>query len=76
MYGEGLIMRTNVVIEDKLIEEGLAYTGLKTKRELVNFALKDLVDRKKRKAILVLEGKLHWEGNLKEMRENRFEDIG
>jgi len=69
-------MRTNVVIEDNLIEEGLAFTGLKTKRELVNFALKELVDRKKRKAILALEGKLHWEGKLKEMREDRFEDIG
>ena len=69
-------MRTNVVIEDKLIEEGMAYTGLKTKRELVNYALKELVDRKKRKTILSLEGKLHWEGNLSEMRENRFEDIG
>ena len=69
-------MRTNVVIEDNLIEEGLTYTGLKTKRELVNYALKELVNRKKRKAILALEGKLHWEGNLKEMRGNRFEDIG
>ncbi len=69
-------MRTNVVIEDKLVEEGLAFTGLKTKRELVNYALKELVNRKKRKAILALEGKLHWEGNLKEMREDRFEDIG
>ena len=69
-------MRTNVVIDDKLIEEGFAYTGLKTKRDLVNFALKDFVDRKKKKAILALEGKLHWKGNLKEMRENRFEDIG
>ena len=69
-------MRTNVVIEDNLVEEGLAYTGLKTKRELVNYALKELVDRKKRKANLALEGKLHWKGNLEEMRENRFEDIG
>ena len=69
-------MRTNVVIEDNLIEEGLAFTGLKTKRELVNYALKELVDCKKRKAILALEGKLNWEGNLKEMREDRFEDIG
>ncbi len=69
-------MRTNVVIEDNLVEEGLAYTGLKTKRELVNYALKELVDRKKRKTILALEGKLHWKGNLEEMRENRFEDIG
>jgi len=69
-------MRTNVVIDDDLIEEGMAYTGLKTKRELVNYALKELVDRKKRKAILALEGKLHWEGDLNDMRENRFEDIG
>ncbi len=69
-------MRTNVVIDDKLIEEGFTYTGIKTKRELVNYALKELVNRKKRKAILTLEGKLHWEGNLKDMRENRFEDIG
>ena len=69
-------MRTNIVIEDNLIEEGLAYTGLKTKRELVNYALKELVDRKRRKAILAFEGKLHWEGNLNDMRENRFEDIG
>ncbi|MCP4576131.1 MAG: type II toxin-antitoxin system VapB family antitoxin [Deltaproteobacteria bacterium] len=69
-------MCTNVVIEDNLIKEGLAYTGLKTKRELVNYALKELVDRKKRKTVLALEGKLHWEGSLKEIRENRFEDIG
>ena len=69
-------MRTNVVIEDHLIEEGLKLTGLKTKRELVNFALRELLARKKRKAILALEGKLHWEGNLKEMREDRFENIG
>ncbi|MFO7970665.1 MAG: type II toxin-antitoxin system VapB family antitoxin [Desulfobacterales bacterium] len=68
-------MRTNVVIDDKLIEEGLAYTGLKTKKELVNYALKELVCRKKRKAILELEGKLHWEGDLEEMRGNRFENI-
>ncbi len=69
-------MRTNVVIEDHLIEEGLELTGLKTKRELVNFALRELLTRKKRKAILALDGKLHWEGNLAEMREDRFEDIG
>lgn len=69
-------MRTNIVIDDELVEEALAYTGLKTKRELVNYALKELLKRKKRKAILELEGKLHWEGDLNEMRENRFDDIG
>jgi len=69
-------MRTNVVIDDRLIEEGLAVTGLKTKRDLVNYALKELVDRKRRKAILALEGRLRWEGDLNDMREDRFEDIG
>ena len=68
-------MRTNIELDDELIDEGLEYTGLKTKRELVNYALKELVNRKKRKAMLELEGKLHWEGNLDQMRENRFEDI-
>jgi Arc/MetJ family transcription regulator len=38
---------TNVVIDEKLIEEGLAYTGLKTKKELVNYALKKLACQKK-----------------------------
>lgn len=68
-------MRTNIVIDDKLIEEGLEYTGFKTKKELVNFALKKLVERKKKKSIIELEGKLHWAGDLEEMRNNRFEDI-
>ena len=68
-------MRTNIVIDDKLIEEGMEHTGFKTKKELVNFALKELVERKKRKSITELEGKLHWKGDLEEMRSNRFEDI-
>ena len=41
-------MRTNIVIDDKLIEEGLEYTGFKTKKGLVDFALKKLVERKKK----------------------------
>ena len=68
-------MRTNIELDDELIAEGLEYTGLKTKRELVDYALKELVKRKKRKAMLELEGKLHWGGDLDQMRENRFEDI-
>ncbi|MCJ7715265.1 MAG: type II toxin-antitoxin system VapB family antitoxin [Anaerolineales bacterium] len=68
-------MRTNIVIDDKLIEEGLEYTGFKTKKELVNFALKKLVERKKKKSIIELEGKRHWAGDLEEMRNNRFEGI-
>jgi len=64
-------MRTNIVINDKLIEEGLNITKLKTKKELVNFALKELIRRKKMYEILDLRGKVKWEGNLEEMRKAR-----
>jgi Arc/MetJ family transcription regulator len=67
-------MRTNIIIDDKLIERGMKYTGIRTKTKLVDFALRELIRRKKRKEILKLKGKLHWEGNLEEMRSVRFDD--
>ena len=69
-------MRTNIFIDDKLIEKGMKYTGIKTKKGLVDFALRELIDRKERKKILDLKGRLHWEGNLNEMRDSRFHDTG
>jgi len=69
-------MRTNIILDDQLIEKAMKYTGIKTKKKLVNMALKELVQRKERKEILKLKGKLHWEGNLDEMRGMRFDDIG
>ncbi len=65
-------MRTNVVIDDKLIKKAQEYTGLKTKKEVIHYALQELVKRKERKKILDLAGKLRWEGNLARMREQRF----
>jgi Arc/MetJ family transcription regulator len=67
-------MRTNIVIDEDLIKKGIHYTGLRTKKELVNYALRELVQRKERKEILCLKGKLHWEGDLEEMRRSRFDD--
>ena len=67
-------MRTNIVIEDELIKKCIEYTGLKTKKEVVNFALLELIQRKERKEILRLKGKLHWEGDLEDMRRNRLND--
>ncbi len=69
-------MRTNVVIDDKIMEKAKNYTGLKTKKEVINFALQELIKRKERKEILKLAGKLHWEGDLNEMREGRFGNLG
>jgi Arc/MetJ family transcription regulator len=42
-------MRTNIVIDDKLIEKGFKYTGMHSKKELVDFALRELIKRKERK---------------------------
>jgi len=69
-------MRTNVIIDDRLIKKAINYTGLKTKKEVINYALKELVKRKRRKGILDLAGKLRWEGDLDAMREGRFGNPG
>jgi len=69
--GGVVVSRTNIDIADDLIEEGLSLTHLKTKKELVNYALKELVKRERRKGILTLEGKVEWEGDLNDMRKSR-----
>ena len=64
--------RTNIVLDEDLIEAGLKATGLKTQKELVDFALRDMLRREAQKQILELNGKVHWEGNLSEMRRGRI----
>jgi Arc/MetJ family transcription regulator len=64
MMREGEVVRTNIVLDDKLVEKGMNYTGIRTKKDLVNFALRELIRRKERKKILSLKGKLRWEDNL------------
>lgn len=66
-------MRTNIVIDDELVEEARKLTGIRTKRALVDLALRELVARKTRKGILSLEGKVEWEGDLEEWRKARFD---
>ncbi|HTC32120.1 MAG TPA: type II toxin-antitoxin system VapB family antitoxin [Bryobacteraceae bacterium] len=64
-------MRTNIVIDDKLMKDALRTTGLKTKREVVELGLRTLVRLTKQTEIEALRGKLHWEGDLDEMRRDR-----
>jgi len=61
-------MRTNIVIDDQLMSDALKAAGLNTKKETVELGLKLLVQRNKQQAIRKLRGKLHWEGDLNEMR--------
>ena len=65
-------MRTNIVLDEKLVKEGLKLTGARTKKDLVNLALKELVMKRRRKRILKLEGRVTWEGSLDEMRRSRL----
>ncbi|MBL0702120.1 MAG: type II toxin-antitoxin system VapB family antitoxin [Desulfosarcina sp.] len=63
-------MRTNIVVDDNLMEEALKLSRIKTKKGVVETALKLLVQVKRQEAIRKLRGKLNWEGNLAEMRLN------
>jgi Arc/MetJ family transcription regulator len=63
-------MRTNIVIDDQLMEDALKTTGLKTKREAVELGLKTLIRLKQQEAIRSFRGKLRWEGDLDTMRSD------
>lgn len=64
-------MRTNVVIDDDLMDEALKVSHLKTKKDAVEEGLKLLVQRKKQENIRSLRGKLRWTGDLEEMRTDK-----
>lgn len=61
-------MRTNIVIDDKLMAEALAACGCTTKKEAVEQGLKLLVQHSKQQEIRKLRGKIEWDGDLDEMR--------
>jgi Arc/MetJ family transcription regulator len=61
-------MRTNIVLDDALVAEAMRRTGIKTKRGVVEEALRTLIRLTRQEEILALRGRLHWEGDLDEMR--------
>lgn len=64
-------MRTNIVIDDKLMRDTLRATGLKTKRQAVEEGLRILLRLKKQGEIRRLRGKLDWQGDLNAMRSDQ-----
>ena len=64
-------MRTNIVIDDKLMKAALRATGLKTKREVVELGLRMLLELKQQARAKEYRGKLMWEGDLDDMRTDR-----
>ena len=64
-------MRTNVVIDDKLMNSALKQSGLKTKKAAIEEGLKLLVKFKKQSKLKKYRGKLKWGGDLNKMRTDR-----
>jgi Arc/MetJ family transcription regulator len=64
-------MRTNIVIDDKLMRDTLRATGLKTKREAVELALRTLLRLRQQEEIKRFRGKLDWQGDLDAMRRDQ-----
>ena len=66
-------MRTNVVIDDELINEALKISGVKTKKDVIDFALREFVAARKRANLLDLEGKIAFQDgyDYKALRENQ-----
>ena len=66
-------MRTNIVLDENLVEEGLRLSGAKTKKELVNQALRELVENRRRRNLLDLAGKIEFadDYDYKQAREGK-----
>ena len=71
----GETIRTNVVLNQALIEEALALTGCKTKRAVIEEALRLLIRVKRQEQVRAIRGKLHWEGDLDALRTDRDGDV-
>lgn len=56
-------MRTNIVLDDKLVKEAFGLTNVRTKKELVDLALKELIRVRKKKNLFDLSGKLKFQPN-------------
>ena len=67
-------VRTNIVINEDLMRDAMKLAGCRTKREMVEEALKTVIRLKRQREVLKLRGKVRWAGNLDEMRQSRFPD--
>jgi Arc/MetJ family transcription regulator len=62
-------MRTNIELDDILVQQALKLSKIKTKKDVIQEALKNYVSWMKKKQLLDLKGQVKWEGSLKDMRK-------
>jgi Arc/MetJ family transcription regulator len=65
--------RTNIVLDEELVEEVKIHTSLKTMKEVVDLALQGLLKQLRRKKLLAMRHKGLWEGDLTASRSQRFD---
>ncbi len=63
--------RTNIVLDDTLVDECRQETGIRTIRGLVDHALRELLRHERQKKVLELKGAIHWDGDLETWRTER-----
>ena len=63
--------RTNVVLDDELVDRARRLTGLRTKRAVLEEGLRTLIRLREQEKARALFGKLHWEGDLRATRRSR-----
>jgi Arc/MetJ family transcription regulator len=65
--------RTNIILNEDLVEEVKSLTSLKTKKDVVDLALNELIKLLRREKLLAMRHEGLWEGNLTESRGQRFD---
>jgi Arc/MetJ family transcription regulator len=68
---ETAMSRTIIDIQDDLLKKAQKLTGISKKVEIVNYALKRLLEQKEIERFLELRGRVKWEGDLEDMRKDR-----
>jgi Arc/MetJ family transcription regulator len=67
--------RTNIELDDQLVERAMELTGARTKSEVVEIALRQLVEEERLyRSIRDLRGELRWEGDIDAWRSGRTND--
>ena len=64
-------MRTNIVIDDELMQEALKLSGLRTKKDAVEAGLRLLIEFSRQAKVKNFRGKLKWSGDLDKMRTDK-----
>ena len=64
------MMRTNIVIDDRLMADAMLASGARTKREVVELGLRTLLQLREQEGIRAFRGKLAWTGDLETMRND------